>query len=231
MWDSAKIVNSILSIIGIVIAVCSLIFSIYNTNEQTKLKRQINYNTIYALISYYRIIVDFHDFVDFCFHKNMPLQAQTIVDFYRERLSALLKIRSTPEYHLYVKALRDAKDSKKLQQKDIEAIEETVSTKEDDVIENLKNANMPIGIATLEDNMWWSTMDTLRRLSDVVNLNGNYPDEMFGEASLPLLKTHDRQSLLVIRVILHFENRAKIMLYLLTTYEDMLTGYVEGARS
>jgi hypothetical protein len=232
MWTSDKIASTAISLIGLTVAIASLFLSILTQNEQNKLRREIEHKILYSLISQLRLIDDFHDYMELLFQERQRVGARIVYNFYSDRINELTKIRSLPEYHLYLSVLN--RPNRKMSQEVIrQDIVEKVRSELGYMTENTNEFLNKISgrptfevMAALETNFWWSLMNVSSKILEIADMNGNFSEDLFVNSD-NLRERYGDEELLIMRATLNFEARAKVLFILLAENEAKIMDRLE----
>jgi hypothetical protein len=242
-----EIASLSIAVIGTVIAVISLIYSVQIgqrsnriSNQSTKLaseqetiKRALKYEVVHRLISIYQNIKDFNDYLWLVERDHHEISSDFVADFYLKKATDLSDIRSTGNYFEYIKALRTFKPDYVITSTDIsELMQSTVVSDitKKSLEEAFVNSSVSDALVELEANIWFSLFDTAQKIKYkwAVDDGGDG-----SEAKSHLFEgrgTAEKQEILyILRRALFFMERVEFLLAVLRKYEPEITAHIYEA--
>lgn len=228
---------------GIVIAVISLIYSVQIgqrsnriSNQSTKLaseqetiKRALKYEVVHRLISIYKNIKDFDDYLWLVERDKHSISSDFVADFYLKKATELSDVRSTGNYFEYIKALKTFKPEYVITSADINELKSSaVSDKtKKSLEEEFVNSSVSAALVALEDNIWFSLFDTAQKIKYKWAFDD---DAAESEAKSHLFEgrgTAEKQEILyILRRALVFMERVEFLLAVLRKYEPEITAHI-----
>ena len=242
--SNTKTISLVVAVLGIVIAFVSLIYSVRIgqrsnrisnesaklASEQEAIKRALKYEVVHRLISIYQNIKDFNDYLWLVEAEKHPINSDFVAEFYLKRETELSDVRSTANYYNYVKALKTFKPGYVVTSREISQLLEASRASEKTKRESLEvfvNSEISVVLGALEDNTWWSLLDTAQKIRHKWTPDD---DDSDSEAKSHLLEGRDtaekREILYILRRALFFMERVEFLLALLKKYEPELATHI-----
>lgn len=242
--SSIEIANLAIAVVGIVIAFVSLIYSVrigQKSNrisnqsaklatEQETIKRALKYEVVHRLISIYQNIKDFNDYLWLVETEKHSISSDFVAEFYLKKATELSDVRSTANYFEYIKALQTFKRGYVVTSREISQLLEASRASEKTKRKSLEvfvNSEISVVLGALEDNTWWSLLDTAQKIKHKWAFDD---DNSNSEAKSHLLEGRDtaekQEILYILRRALFFMERVEFLLALLKKYEPELTAHI-----
>ena len=242
--NNTEIVNLAIAVVGIVIALVSLLYSVRIglrsnrisnqsaklASEQETIKRALKYEVVHRLISIYQNIKDFNDYLWVVKSEKHPISSDFVAEFYLKKATELSDVRSTANYFEYGKALKTFKRGYTVTSREISQLLEASHASEKTQRKSLEvfvNSEISVVLGALEDNTWWSLLDTAQKIKHKWAFDD---DDSESEDKSLLFEGHDtaekQEILYILRRTLFFMERVEFLLALLKKYEPELTGHI-----
>lgn len=242
--SNTEIVNFAIAIVGILIAIASLIYSVRIgqrsnrignqsaklASEQETIRRALKYEVVHRLISIYQNIRDFNDYLWLVESEKHSISSDFVADFYLKKVTELGDVRSTASYFEYVKALQTFRSGHKITSREISQLLEASRASEITKRKSLEafvNSEISVVLGALEDNTWWSLLDTAQKIKYKWALDD---DNNSPEAKSTLLDGRDtaekQEILYILKRTLFFMEKIEFLLALLKKYEPELTAHI-----
>jgi len=199
-------------------------------SEQEAIKRALKYEVVHRLISIYQNIKDFNDYLWLVETEKHPISSDFVAEFYLKKAAELSDVRSTASYFEYIKALKTFKPGYVVTSREVNQLLETSRASETTKRKSLEvfvNSEISVVLGALEDNTWWSLLDTAQRIKHKWAL---YDDDDNSEAKSQLFTGRDtaekQEILYILRSALFFMERVEFLLALLKKYEPEITAHI-----
>jgi len=242
--SNTEIANLAIAVVSIVIAIVSLVYSVRIgqrsnrisnqsaklASEQETIRRALKYEVVHRLISIYQNIKDFNDYLWLVETEKHPISNDFVAEFYLKKAAELSDVRSTASYFEYVKALETFKRGYVVTSREISQLLESSRASETTKrksLESFVNSEISVVLGALEDNTWWSLLDTAQKIKHKWAFDGGDSDSEVKSQLLEGRDTPEKQEILfILRRALFFMERVEFLLALLKKYEPELTAHI-----